>query len=178
MLYTFNGIDGCEPYGTLAAARAGVLFGATRFGPTEAGTVFALRPPTSPGGAWTEAVLYSFTGHSDRGEPLGGVVIGSGGVLYGTTSTGGASGAGTVFSLTPPASPGGAWTQAVLHNFTCGGDGCFPSGVVIGSGGVLYGVTAAGGGGTACQRNCGTVFSLIPPASPGGAWTEAVLSRD
>jgi hypothetical protein len=114
----------------------------------------------------------------------------AGGVLYGTTNlggsvlcnAGGAFGCGTVFSLTPPASPSGAWTEAVLHNFAGGStDGATPyRRVAIGEGGVLYGTTYTGGSGPCIDPGssifgCGTVYSLSPPAAPGSAWTESVL---
>ena len=77
-----------------------------------------LTAPASPGGAWTEAVLHNFSGpYGDGATPEAGVVIGPGGVLYGTTLNGGTV-AGTLFSLTPPGSPDGAWTETILHNFT------------------------------------------------------------
>jgi hypothetical protein len=55
--------------------------------------------------------------------------------------------------LAPP-SPGGAWTQIVLHAFT-GSDGKLPVGVAIASGGILYGITTSGG-----ANGYGTVFAL------------------
>jgi len=113
--------------------------------------------------------LYSGAGSQAR------LVIGSGGILYGTTSSGGTGcigGCGTVFSLAPPASTEDGWTENLLYDFTTYSDGYLPNGVVIGNGGVLYGTTRYGGTG-AC--NCGTVFSLTPPASPGGAWTKTLL---
>jgi uncharacterized protein (TIGR03437 family) len=179
----------------VAAGAGGVLYGSSEYGGsgpcTElgsgCGTIFSLTPPLSPGGAWTEAVLYSFTGAGDGGQPSS-VVIGSGGVLYGTTQFGGTgacssaptAGCGTVFSLTPPASPGGVWTERVIYSFMSGKDGSVPtSGVTIGSGGALYGTTQWGGSGPCSGAvgfpGCGTVFSLTPPVSSGGAWTEAVL---
>jgi len=141
--------------------------------------VYSLTPPASPGGAWTESVLYSFTGTPDGAGPTG-LTLGKGGVLYGITVVGGASGNGTVFSLTPPASPGGAWTESLLYTFTgTSGDGAAPMGLTAGEGGVLYGTTYTGGL-PACpfappDNSCGTVFSLTPPSSAGGAWTETVL---
>ncbi|MGA2594413.1 MAG: hypothetical protein ABSH32_31315, partial [Bryobacteraceae bacterium] len=76
---------------------------------------------------------FSLDGPNGRSFPLGGVAIGRGGVLYGTTSVGGTSDNGTVFSLTPPASSGGAWTLAVLCNFLEGFAATAPeAGVAIG----------------------------------------------
>lgn len=195
-LYSFQGassgpsVDGANPVSKLVVGANGVLFGTTQDGGSAgAGTVFSLTPPASPGGQWTEAVIYNFqtdfTGKGDGTYPPSGVVIGSGGVLYGTTIYGGNNsfcggvGCGTVYSLTPPASAGGQWTETVLHVFS-GSDGAYPyGGVVIGNGGVLYGATEFGGGAGVCSDNgakgCGTVFSLTPPASPGGPFTESVL---
>jgi hypothetical protein len=103
-------------------------------------------------------------------------------VLYGASPDGGqtqpnAEGYGVVFSLTPPSSPDGDWTEAALFSFGSGGDGQWPeAGVTIGPGGVLYGTTTYGGK-TACPSGCGTAFSLTPPPAPGGAWTETVLAE-
>jgi uncharacterized repeat protein (TIGR03803 family) len=111
--------------------------------------------------------LYSFLGSPDGANPLGGVLIGTGEVLYGTTSNGGASDLGTVFELTPAKS--GPWTETVLHNFS-GPDGSNSAAtLVFGLRGALYGTTPGGGSGS------GTVFELAPPSTAGGAWTETVL---
>jgi uncharacterized repeat protein (TIGR03803 family) len=118
-------------------------------------------------------LIWNFAGGPGDGTgPAGGVVIGQGGVLYGTTIEGGASGDGTVFALSPPASPGGAWTESILWNFAGGPtDGSTPdAGLVLGADGALYGATYAGG-----AKNGGAVFSLTPPVNQGGAWTESVL---
>jgi uncharacterized repeat protein (TIGR03803 family) len=188
VLHSFGGApnDGYSPYNAgVAIGKGGVLYGTTYGGGSGFyGTVFALTPPagvpSEPGLQWAETILYNFTGNSDGGSPQAAVVIGRGGVLYGTTNSGGtgacSGGCGTVFALTPPVSPGGPWTETVLHNFTGGpGDGASPiTGVVIGSGGVLYGTTVGGG-----SAGYGTVFSLTPPAGgpsgPSGTWSETVL---
>ena len=177
-IYNFTGgTDGGNPNAPLVMGEAGVLYGTTLWGGEKGyGTVFSLTPPASPAGAWTETVLYSFEGLRDGFNPKSPVVIGSGGVLYGTTARGGTIFGGTVFSLTPPASPGGLWTEAVVHSFTGAPDGQYPSApVVIGSNGVLYGTTELGGSPTCAAYECGTVFSLTPPAALGSEWTEAVL---
>jgi uncharacterized repeat protein (TIGR03803 family) len=64
--------------------------------------------------------LVSFCPESDQASPstpYGNLVIGPGGTLYGTSYYGGTAGYGTVFSLTPPAAAGGAWTETVLYSF-------------------------------------------------------------
>ena len=153
----------------------GVLYGTAAGTTNGGGVVFSLAPPSSAGGEWTYTVL-AYLSDGSVGSGPGAVVIGAGGVLYGTTN---APPAGSVFSLTPPASQGGAWTYSNLYAFgdLGSGDGAQPSSpLVIGTGGVLYGVTNYGGydvvGGGA-----GTIFSLAPPQSSGGAWTETVLYR-
>ena len=106
----------------------------------------------------------------DRDLQLHGIVLGKNGVLYGTTTYGGsattvchnpyteASGCGTVFQLTPPATAGGAWTESIMHSFTGpNGDGSAPGALTLGPGGVLYGPTWTGG-----TAGKGTIFALNP----------------
>lgn len=176
VLYSFTGSgDGVAPNANVVIGSGGVLYGTTeRGGTSRLGTVFSLTPPASPGGAWIETVLHSFTEGSDGWVPRGGVVVGNGGVLYGTTLAGGSSNAGTVFSLTPPESASSPWTETVLYNFIGGNEGIIPNGVVIGSGGVLYGTTYTG---TGPDSGNGTVYSLTPPTSPGRSWTQTVLYK-
>ena len=88
-------------------------------------------------------------------------VGGKGGVLFGTTSDGGASNNGTIFSLRPPTSQDSTWTYAVLHTFD-GIDGASPqAALALGKNGVLYG-TAEYGGSANCAFGCGTLFALKP----------------
>jgi uncharacterized repeat protein (TIGR03803 family) len=183
-LYSFRGspADGANPVSGLTEASDGSLFGTTEYGGSGLGTVFKLRPPAAPGGPWMQTVLYSFGGF-DGAYPAAGVVLGADGVLYGTTTSGGGGvcysfyGCGTVFSLTPPPSPGGAWMKTLLYTFTGGGDGGYPLGLVIDNNGALYGTTN-GGGMSGCkgfEPGCGTAFELAPPPVPSGTWSFTVL---
>lgn len=146
-LHTFGTThDSSElPYGSLVFSSDGALYGTA-----STGVVFRLEPP-----AWTYSsyVLASGT------EPYAGLVVRANGALFGTTVFGGASGMGTVFELIPPTTPGAAWKETVLHNFTGqNGDGAEPyAGLTLGANGVLYGTTAGGG-----TRRWGTVFALTP----------------
>ena len=148
------------------------------------GTVYYLSPPASRGGTWTETLLYSFSGQNGDSAWPNGVVIGHDGSLYGTAMGGQGkqcpyTGCGIVFQLTPPAQPGGTWTETILHTF--GGDpsndGTEPnSALLLGPNGILYGTTAGGGGVTAGPHGgAGTIFEMVPPSSPGGSWTEVIL---
>lgn len=71
-------------------------------------------------------------------------------VIYGTASLGGDSGQGTIFSMN---SDGTGYT--VLHNFTGGADGGFPTAGLVLSGNTLYGTTVNGG-----STDNGTVFAI------------------
>jgi uncharacterized repeat protein (TIGR03803 family) len=181
-IYNFSGPDGQFPLSALIMGPGGVLYGTTQHGGLyDNGAVFSLTPPASSGGTWTEAVIHSFarTDTANGLFPLDSLAIDSGGALYGTTSSGGVAcaaerlGCGTVFRMTPPAAPGGAWGFETLYSFKGGAtDGNEPvAGVAIGGDGTLYGTTDGGG----CFDCGGTVFSLTPPATPGGAWTESLL---
>jgi len=171
--------DGIAP-DSIVLGPGGVLYGTTCCGGAGGGTVFKLIPPAS-GGAWTEKILYSFTGNQGTGDGYlpNGVTQDKNGGLFGTTQQGGVSstGFGTVFHLTP-AYLGKGWTESVLYAFTGGSDGAAPKGgVLVDSSGNLLGTTN-GGGNLTCTVNgangCGTVFKLTPPTS-GGAWTLSTL---
>jgi uncharacterized repeat protein (TIGR03803 family) len=98
VLHSFTGgTDGAYPYAVLIQGSAGNLYGTTYLGGTSnnAGVVFKLDT------TGTETVLYSFTGGTDGGEPLAGVIQDSAGNLYGTTSGGGIDNHGVVFKLQP-----------------------------------------------------------------------------
>ena len=75
-----------------AAGFSGVLYGITLLGGTAgaSGVVFALKPPASEGGTWTEIVLHNFAAGSDGAVPTA-LTMDASGVLYGTTKGGEAS---------------------------------------------------------------------------------------
>jgi uncharacterized repeat protein (TIGR03803 family) len=50
---------------------------------------------------WLYTELYDFTGGSDGAGPVGNLVMDANGNLYGTTSAGGANGAGVIWEITP-----------------------------------------------------------------------------
>ena len=97
--------------------------------------------------------IKTFNG-SDGSKPYAGLVLGSDGNFYGTTSAGGASGFGTIFRI----STGGAF--ATLYSFKGGNDGANPaySPLMQASDGNFYGTTQFGGS----SVNSGTVFKMTP----------------
>jgi uncharacterized repeat protein (TIGR03803 family) len=173
VLHSFSASDG-QPAAGLLLGQGGLLFGVTPIGGAyDAGTVFALKPPASPGAHWPEAILYNFTNsNGDGDEPEATPVLGPDGAIYGATSAGGSVGGGAVYRLAPPSAQGGAWAEQVLYSFPgYPGDGTQPIGpLAIGIDGTIYGATEYGGAGT-----LGTIFQLTPPATPGGTWTESLL---
>jgi uncharacterized repeat protein (TIGR03803 family) len=103
--------------------------------------------------------VYSFTGGSDGSAPYG-AITSLNGKLFGTTSAGGASGNGTVFTVNPATG-----TETVLHSFAGGNDGASPQASPLNVAGMLYGTTMGGG-----ASGNGTVFKIDPAAG-----TETVL---
>jgi uncharacterized repeat protein (TIGR03803 family) len=173
-IYSFGHNElGSQPTCGVTIGPNGELYGTTPHGgATGFGVVYELTPPSSPGGAWTETVLHSFSGQTADGAPSAELLIGKSGVLYGVTGTNAAGDDGTVFQLKPPAGTGTHWRETVLHAFTdSNGDGALPEGVpVFGPHSALYGTTTIGS-----TNPGGTVYRLVPPTSPGGVWTEQVL---
>ena len=168
-LYTFTGgSDGAIPTAPVVFGPDGALYSTTEFGGSN-GDVFKLRPfPTACKTAlcpWSENLLYNFQGGTDGSKPIG-LLFDQAGNIYGTTSSGGAYGDGTVYELTPS---GSGWTESLLHSFGYGTDGITPyrSMVVFDNAGNLYGTTYYGG-----AFNAGSVFQLTPSES---GWIEKVI---
>jgi|HubBroStandDraft_1064217.scaffolds.fasta_scaffold07161_3 uncharacterized repeat protein (TIGR03803 family) len=147
--------DGETPNAGLVQASNGDLYGTTYGGGAAGrGTVFKI----TPSGTLTR--LHSFCSQSrcmDGEYPLGGLVQGTDGDLYGTTWYGGTNlDGGTVFKITP----GGALTT--LHNF-CSQDAPCTDGngpvasLVQATDGDLYGTTEFSG-----VNGGGTIFKITP----------------
>jgi uncharacterized repeat protein (TIGR03803 family) len=137
-----NSKDGANPSSGLVITTSGEMAGTTPLGGSHgAGTVYGLRPPSKPGGAWAYAVLYNFgMSSTDGATPLG--VTLANGDLYGTTYGGGVNGWGTVFQLVPSKR---TWRETVLYNFKGGSDGIRPEAGLLIHDSALFGTTSAGG---------------------------------
>lgn len=98
--WNFTAIDSpdCCLIGSPGRDAAGNLYVAAWAGPGHgAGALYQLSPT---GGIWTETLLHAFAGN-DGAFPYTDVFIGTDGILYGTASSGGSYGGGTVWSFTP-----------------------------------------------------------------------------
>ncbi len=151
ILHTFTGgNDGANPVAGLLRDSAGNFYGATQvLGQGEGGTVFELSPS---GGGWTFNILYSF---SCCAGPLSALTMDAAGNLYGTTVSGGAFDAGSVFKLTHS---GNSWTYTDLHDFHGNEDGSVPAGgVTLDANGNLFGTASNGG-----THASGLVWEITP----------------
>ncbi len=151
-LLSFDQANGANPYYVyLVQGANGQLYGTTSAGgANSAGTFFEM----TTGG--TLKTLYSFcsvSGCTDGSGPTAGLLLASDGNFYGTTTTGGATGQGVVYRMTPTG------TLTTLYSF-CAQQGCTDGylpyvGLIQASNGILYGTTSAGGAG-----GDGTVFEI------------------
>jgi len=152
ILYHFtNGLDGYDPLSPLLQGTDGALYGTTFAGGTNGyGTIFTIQ--TNSTGF---KILHAFA-LGDGANPIGGLIQGSDGALYGTTSDSGPSGpdgsGGTIFKIDTSGN-----TFQVLHTFNAPpNDGAaILSGLVEGSKNILYGTTYLGG-----SSSFGVIFRI------------------
>jgi uncharacterized repeat protein (TIGR03803 family) len=165
--------DGIFPQGQLIQASNGKLYGTTSvFGANNGGTVFEITP------AGKLKTLYNFcsqTNCADGGRPFAGLVEGTDGNFYGTTSLGGidnsglcgTSGCGTAFAITAAGSLSTLYSFCSDTNCT---DGAFPETALMqGTKGIFYGSAVKGGAdfqGCTAQGGCGDVFGLSVGLGP------------
>lgn len=144
-VYSFRGgSDALNPIAGLASS-SGMLYGTSPAGGANGqGAIYAVDPSTG-----IESVAYSFTTGTDAAYPYAPLTAAQG-KLFGTSQSGGANGAGTVFSFDPAAAK-----EAVLHSFSPDQDGSYPQAGLTFLHGVLYGVASEGG-----PLGYGTIFSL------------------
>jgi uncharacterized repeat protein (TIGR03803 family) len=157
VVFSFDFKNGSAPNGGLISDSEGNFYGTTQFGgPTyNRGVVFELNAKGE------ETVLYSFTGQSDGGIPIGRLISDSAGNLYGITSNGGDAtcSCGTVFELKKNGK------LKVLHAFKGGTDGSQNQGQaelgLVLVNGDLYG-SASFGGVSGCDGTlgCGVIFKV------------------
>ncbi len=169
-LASFDGTDGGGPfYVTLVQGANGDFFGTTSGdGANNAGTVFEV----SPAGKIT--TLYNFCSLAectDGYQPYAGVALATNGNFYGTTVSGGSTGYGNVFEITP------AGKLTTIYSFcytssTCDSPGYNPhAGVTQGSNGNFYGTTFQGTSND--TYNDGAIYEIS-----GAGTIEAVFNFD
>ena len=118
--------------------------------------------------AQTTEVLHSLSGSADGAQPLAPLIQATDGNFYGTTSTGGSAGLGTIFKLTPRG------TFTVLHHFAGGYDGAQPRASLLqATDGYFYGTTLKGG-----SADKGTVFRMTPGGDLTVLWSFGQTAND
>jgi uncharacterized repeat protein (TIGR03803 family) len=163
--FSFNGTNGNMPV-WLTKANDGNFYGVTTHGGSSFtgfgfgyGTIFRI----TPNGSFTS--LVQFDGTNNYVPAM--IVQGTDGNLYGVDKGGGAFGLGAIFKLTlPTSSAQNGLMPITLVNFDDGNYsnpyGWGPSGLVLGSDGMLYGSTGGGPttneGGVTTPIGYGTIF--------------------
>jgi uncharacterized repeat protein (TIGR03803 family) len=148
-LYSFAGPDGSTPYASLVQGSDGNFYGTTSLGGTNSdGTVFQI---TSAGALTSLHSFCSPTNCNDGSLPYGGLIQGTDGSYYGSASSGGVHGDGTLYKITS------AGVLTTLHSFNSA-DGRLPySNLMLATNGDFYGTTYKGG-----PSDEGTTFALSP----------------
>jgi len=134
-------------YSGLIQATDGMLYGTSYDdGAVGYGTIYRV----TTNGVFLQ--LYNFTNGLDGSYPVAGLIQGTNGNFYGTTTWGGSHSSGTVFQMLP----NGAITS--LYSFTGGNDGDSPYGALVqASDGNFYGTTVIGG-----SNSLGAIFKMTP----------------
>lgn len=159
------------PNGGLLLAQNGVLYG-TAWGDGLGGAVFSIN---QDGSGFQLLHDFSLT-RADGSCPAAPLMQGQDGMLYGTCSSGGAGGAGTIFRLRPD----GAQYSNLWSFVPFGGDGSNTCALVEGTNGVLFGASNGGGpaGGGAVFRlnrdgSCYTNICNLAAQPGNGFWYPA-----
>jgi len=151
LLHSFDGTHGAGPYAPLMQASDGNFYGTTANGGQYVdGVVFEI----SPAGAFTD--LHDFDPSQDGGEPFSALVQGTNGVLYGTTTSGGAYNVGTIYSI-----PLGGGGFNALYSFDVASGTAPGAPLTQHTSGSFYGDSAWGG-----SDDLGTFYSFSVGLSP------------
>jgi len=156
-LYTFcsqaSCTDGSMPLGSLVQSVDGFFYGVTEFGGAHnSGTIFKIN---TSGKLTTIYSFCSLANCTDGELPGGGLVRATNGNFYGTTWSGGANDAGTVYRITPTGNLTTIYNFCSLADCTDGYNPLSP--LVQATNGNFYGETAEGSG-----ISFGTIFEISP----------------
>jgi uncharacterized repeat protein (TIGR03803 family) len=153
--------DGAHPAGGLVLSTGGNFYGTAAQGGIYkhgggggSGTIFRVTP------AGDLTTLYAFCAEqcTDGKKPMGALVQGTGGNVYGITNSGGANHAGTVFRITRHGELTTLYSFCSQSNCTDGSGPMFGS--IQAMDGNFYGTTEYGG-----ASNWGTLFKITPNGS-------------
>ncbi len=143
-------------------------------------TIFEIPAAALAGGNEPVQTLYSF---GEAAVPKG-LVRDKHGNLFGAQPSGGSTGLGAVWEVSPPARKGGSWTGGVIHNFCTVPAGQFCTDGLQAEGapavdinGALYGTSMGDGSGDpSCTGadSAGVIWVMQPPVQ-GGSWSLSVI---
>ena len=158
VLHSFaGGGDGANPLDAPVLDKAGNMYGTTAAGGASGGSLLGLGTLFKVDAAGHESIVYTFTGGPDGANPYAHLLVDAAGNLYGTATSGGVTGNGTVFEFSD-----GLLTP--LYGFSSpdsngeNSDGQYPmGGLITDSAGNLYGTTVQAG-----TYGWGTVFEVQP----------------
>lgn len=153
VLYEFQGGsgDGYFPTGGVVLDNQESIYGTTQLGGAKGhGVIFRLK---NTGNGYTYSILHSFGGANDGATPYATPVLtAASNILYGTTSAGGANGAGTIYQIATNGTK-----YKVLYSFAKSTGASPGYGSLFLEGNSLYGTTEAGG-----SSGQGVVYKFIP----------------
>jgi uncharacterized repeat protein (TIGR03803 family) len=117
-LLDFDGANGNSPWSCLIRIGPDELLGSTTLGGAFGqGALFSLVPSTG-----TYTLKHSFSSFVDGSLLFGGIIQASDGMVYGMTTSGGSSGAGSIYQYDPSSE-----LLATLHSFQGGAQGSSPN---------------------------------------------------
>lgn len=152
--------EGAQPIAPLVVGSDGNLYGATAVGGLSGtGTLFRLSPQGELTLLHTFAPFSRYAFLSRGGQiPIGGLIEFAPGLLYGSTTEGGAGSSGTVFSLGFDGSFNIVYSFSATDAYFSNSDGAYPESTLLpGIDGRLYATTFYGGVG-----GSGVIYALTP----------------